>query len=116
MSFIKKVLAENSKGQIKINSTSLEDPKLSLKAKGIFAWILANKLENIDVEELISASKNGRDSVYAGLRELIKQGYLLREQIRDSEGKICGVQYYVYPSGRKFVDGFIKIEEEPNNI
>lgn len=78
----------------------LNDRRISYKALGMYVQILQfqNSPDNkIYISTLQSFKKDGRDSVASGLRELIKLGYLTKEQVRDSAtGRIKGVRYTVY--------------------
>ncbi|NPV30747.1 MAG: hypothetical protein HPY58_14110, partial [Firmicutes bacterium] len=80
-----------------IDKAFLSNVKLSWKAKGLLSYLLS-KPDNwkIYVKDLINQSTDGRDAVYAGLKELEVQGYLERKKIRDDKGKILGYEYIIY--------------------
>lgn len=72
------------------------DPDLSLKAKGVFGLICAQPtLYNITAADLARQTRDGPDAVGSALRELERHGYLLREYVRDDDGKIDGMLYTI---------------------
>lgn len=80
-----------------INNTGLKDKSLSLKAKGLLAYMLSLPDDWIFYEtELIKHSKDGRDSIRGGLKELEDKGYLVRERARDDLGKLKGTDWLLY--------------------
>jgi hypothetical protein len=70
----------------------LRDSSLSFKAKGILSLLLSNKDGwKSHVTVLEQMSKNGRDSISSGLKELEKAEYLKRCKVTDTKtGKISG--------------------------
>jgi len=71
-----------------ISNVGLEDGRLSLKAKGMLAYLLS-KPDNWQVSErhLATIGPDGRDAVSSALAELEKYNYLKRETIRDKAGR-----------------------------
>ena len=83
-----------------IDNRGMKDEKLSLKAKGLLAYLLTLPDDwKIYVSELQKHSRDGRDSIRAAINELIENGYLKREETRDERGVFSGVEYHVYESG-----------------
>lgn len=76
----------------------LSDSRISWKAKGLFAYLLS-KPENWVVREndLINQSTDGRESVRAGIKELIKFGYVVKVQHREN-GKYGTVEWILHES------------------
>lgn len=71
-----------------IGNTGLKDERLSLKAKGLLAYMLSLPDDWKFYEtELIEHCTDGRDSVRKGLKELEALGYLVRFQTREDRGK-----------------------------
>ena len=62
-----------------IHNKLINDSKISLKAKGIMLYMLS-KPENWKYipKEIAKNSKDGLDSVYSGIKELIEAGYVSR--------------------------------------
>lgn len=80
-----------------LNKTALYDPNLSYKAKGIFAYLMSKPDGwKCIVSDLIKHAKDGRDSVYAGLKELKENGYMIKRPIKDDKGKIIEWEEVIY--------------------
>ncbi len=71
----------------------LEDKKLSLTAKGLYALILSLPLHwNCSIAYLVEESGMSKHIVCRTVQELEKCGYLERHQMND-EGRFCGMEY-----------------------
>lgn len=82
---------------VMIDKFGLNDERLSWKAKGLLAYLLSKPDDwTIRINDLIKRSKDGRDAVKAGLRELELYGYLSRHQHRDETGKFGDIEYIIY--------------------
>lgn len=68
---------------------ALDDPRLSLKAKGLYA-VLMSKPESwtVSYRGLKSQLKEGQTAILAALKELEDAGYLIRRRTRDTDGKV----------------------------
>lgn len=81
---------------VMIDKTMLSDERLTWKAKGILAYLLSKPNDwTVRVADIVKRSKDGRDAVYNGIKELEKYGYIKREQIRE-KGNFKGTQYVVF--------------------
>ena len=71
-----------------INKTSLQDKRLTWKAKGLHAFMLSkpNDWKFYDTE-LRKHAKDGIDSLKSAMKELKDNGYMKRVRKRNSEGK-----------------------------
>lgn len=70
-----------------ISNFALEDNKLSLKAKGLWAFIMTKPNSwNITSRGLASQLKEGRDAVMSAMKELETAGYLERGEHRNTDG------------------------------
>lgn len=70
------------------------DPKLSLKAKGLLLAISSHKQGyRLTIQQLIAQNRDGRDGIYAGLRELVDAGYMVVIQNRHEDGRMAEVDY-----------------------
>lgn len=80
-----------------LDKTFLEDVSLSLKAKGLLAYMLSKPDDwQFYVSELQKHSKDGRDSTRTALKELEEAFYLVRGQARTQDGKFQGYEYLLY--------------------
>lgn len=83
---------------IMVDKGPLDDNRLSWKAKGILVYLVGKPNDwEVKVADLINKSSDGRDSVYAGIEELIKLGYMTSQKVRD-KGRFVRVDYTVYES------------------
>ena len=84
----------------------LNDNTISLKAKGLYCFILS-KPDNweFSVSGLKAQLKEGRDAIRNGLIELEDIGYLIRRQLVDDSNKFIANEYTIYdeknPSSEK---------------
>ena len=84
-----------------MNKEFLDNKVLSFKAKGILSHLLSKPDDwQVYVSQLIKTSKDGRDSVYSGIKELIDEGYVIRKPKR-IKGKMDGYDYDVYETPHK---------------
>ena len=75
----------------------LRDMELSLKAKGLLSMMLSLPEEwNYTTSFLASICKEGTDGIGTSLKELERAGYIVRNRLRDSKGKIMDVEYVIY--------------------
>lgn len=80
-----------------INNEFIFNKNLSLKAKGLLCHILALPNDwTLYVEEVGKWHKDGKAAIYSAFKELTANGYMKREQIRDSKGKIIKWNYLVF--------------------
>ena len=72
----------------------LNNESLSLKAKGLFAFIQAKPDGwSFSVERISSQTKDGTTAIREGLKELEECGLLIREPMRNEQGKWVGYDY-----------------------
>jgi len=83
------IRVEKKQNFVVMDKTSLEDPKLSFKAKGMLAYLLS-KPDNwyCYSKHLAKVGPDGISAVKTGLRELREAGYLEKRPIRGKDGKI----------------------------
>lgn len=92
--------------KIRVNKTTnytimsnvfIRDKRLSLKAKGLLALMFSLPEEwNYSVDGLTTLSADGKDSIATAIAELEKNGYLIRTQAKDNNGKFAGYIYDVF--------------------
>lgn len=79
----------------------IEDGRLSWAARGLLVYLLGKpdhwkvSVAHLRNETAGSEKPTGRDGVYALLDELIKAGYMVREQARQDGGKLGETNYVV---------------------
>ncbi|WP_331765349.1 hypothetical protein OG747_52845 (plasmid) [Streptomyces sp. NBC_01384] len=72
------------------------DSRLSYKAKGIFGYVSTHRDGwQATVAHLVSVGPDGREAVRAGLKELERYGYLIRERLRRPNGTLGEVVYSI---------------------
>ena len=77
----------------------LNNKNLSYKAVGIYVQILQyqnSPTHKIYVKSLMSYKTDGESSVSSGISELISEGFLTREAIRNERGQMKGYRYTVH--------------------
>jgi len=80
----------------------IEDPNLSLKAKGLLTYLRTRPPDwEIRHQDLINRCKDGKAAVQTALKELEKAGYLYREQSREQNGRFTRVVYHVYEDPKR---------------
>lgn len=81
-----------------VSNTVLQNPRLSLQAKGLYSYLLSLPKDWIIYKkELCEHSGNGRDSTYNAFNELVGIGIIQVVEMRDiSSGQFKGNNYIVY--------------------
>jgi hypothetical protein len=92
-----RVIKDKNNPYLMLNKTSIQDIRLSAKAKGIHVYILSLPDDwKIYINELKNHFSDGRDSITSGINELIKFGYIKREKLKNEKGQFCGYEYQVF--------------------
>ncbi|MGW1037398.1 hypothetical protein ACWD4Z_35055 [Streptomyces antibioticus] len=72
------------------------DSRLSFKAKGIFGYVSTHRDGwQVTLAHLVAVGPDGREAIRAGLRELERYGYLIRERLRRPNGTLGDVVYSI---------------------
>lgn len=80
-----------------IDNTSINDKRLSAKAKGILLYLISKPDHwYTNLHNLISAFTDGERSIRTGIDELIKYGYIIRTHVRAENGCFSFYDYAVY--------------------
>lgn len=74
--------------------TYFRDKKISWKAKGILSCFLSDINKNLNPKDIEAMSKEGRDSVYSAINELLDNGYIERVEVRE-KGRFTAVEYKI---------------------
>ena len=87
-----------------IDKAFLLNEEISLKAKGLLALLLSYPDDwQFYKAEIVQHTTDKENSLNSGLKELIENGYIVRKQRKDENGKFEGYEYHVYekPSTEK---------------
>jgi hypothetical protein len=81
------ILKKQNVGFTQVSNLIINDPKISAKAKGIYAY-LYSKPDGWDFsgDRIQKDFSDGRDSIYSGLKELEENGYISRNRL--GSGKV----------------------------
>jgi len=80
----------------KVANQVLEDATLSLKAKGLFAYLVKLPKDwKIRIVELAKHHKDSRDSIRTGIIELLEAGYLERLGRSRDKGQLKDYEYRI---------------------
>lgn len=75
----------------------LKNKKLSLKAKGLLSQMLSLPAEwDYSLNGLAHINKEGKDSVREAIKELEREGYIVRTRVRDDKGLLGKAEYVIY--------------------
>jgi len=75
----------------------LRNRNLSYKAKGLMTFMLSVPPDwDWSMAGLATLASDGVDGVRSGIRELEKYGYLSRNRIRDSSGRLGDIEYIIH--------------------
>lgn len=95
---IHKIKHGSRTGYTQVPNAVLTDVNLSLKAKGLIAYMLSKPDDwQFYVKAMAAELKENKDTVARILTELIDAGYIVREEIR-YKGQFKGFEYTVYHS------------------
>lgn len=87
---------KHQKNYVVINKVALENPNLSFKAKGLWAYCMSRHDDwEFHIAHLKTVSKEGEDAIYSAIKELISEGYAEKQQ-DNSKGKFGPVDYFIY--------------------
>lgn len=97
------IRTKKSKDYTIMRNTALNDEMLSLKAVGLWAWLMS-KPDNweISVNGVYSQRKEGRDAIRSAMQELADAGYLMRgAQERQEDGTFTTAEAILYETPRR---------------
>ena len=88
---------EKTRDYTVMSNHHLRNVGLSLKSKGLLSMMLSLPDDwNYTTRGLAKICKEGTDSIGSALKELERAGYIVRNRLRDSKGKIVDVEYVIY--------------------
>ena len=84
---------EKTRDYTVMSNHHLRNAGLSLKSKGLLSMMLSLPEDwNYTTRGLAKICKEGTDSIGSALKELERAGYIVRNRLRDSKGKIVDVE------------------------
>ena len=93
-------LAGNAGCHLVLDKSMLEDPRLSFRAKGLLAYLLAHPESDLSSKrKLASVSLEGVDALNTALKELEEAGYFRQTKELDEDGALQTIGVF-YPVSR----------------
>lgn len=82
------IRTEKTRKYTALSNAAADDESLSFKARGLFYHLMTKPDDwQITVEGLVAqSSKDGKDSIRSGIKELEDRGYLVRTKTRNEDG------------------------------
>ncbi|WP_280264643.1 helix-turn-helix domain-containing protein [Nocardia wallacei] len=81
---------------VTVSAALIRDPRLSARAKGVFAVLASfREDERISAQAIAAASSEGRGATLTALRELEELGYLTRTQHRRPNGQLSAAEWTI---------------------
>ena len=91
------VKVHHDKDFYQATNATVNDARLSFKARGILAYLLSKPDHwKVVIADLVNHSTDGERAVRAGLRELKGYGYARQTKIRDERGQFIEWEYTIY--------------------
>ena len=88
---------ERTRDYTVMSNIHLRDTGLSLKAKGLLSMFLSLPDDwNYSTRGLAKICKEGVDAIGSTIKELEKAGYIIRRQLRGSNGRITDTEYIIH--------------------
>lgn len=89
-----------------LDNRFLSDPRISFRAVGVLAYLLSKPNDwNVSMSDLCERHTEGRDALYAVIKELTAVGYIIRRQNRLKTGRVgpCEMTVIEWPEGAENV-------------
>lgn len=101
----------HNKNYTVVNNTICNEKGISFKAKGIWLYAFSRPDDwKFYLCDIVNQSTEGKDSVSAGLKELEKFGYLVKEKRTDERNRFIGWTYTFYETPVEIQKKFPKRE------
>lgn len=80
-----------------MDNNTINNCKLSIQASGVLTYLIS-KPDNwqVRISDVVSHFTNGLHSIKSAFKELIESGYLVRNPVRQNNGKFIRHDYIVY--------------------
>lgn len=105
---------EKTKRYTVMSNHHLQNRELSLKAKGLLSEMLSlPETWDYTLKGLAIINKEGVDAIREAVRELERNGYIVRSRVRNAKGQLTHTEYVIYeqPANASVADGQPKLEE-----
>jgi len=100
---------------VQLLNSMLEDPSLSLKAKGFIGYCLTKPSDwRFHVTHLCNVLKEGEKAIYAVINECVEQGYAFRYQPRGKDGEFLPIETVISDSKHEIAETKKEIEAQPD--
>jgi len=110
---------EKSKNYTVMSNNHLRDKLLTLKAKGLMSLMLSLPDEwDYTTRGLAAICKESKDTISKIVNELVLEGYIVREQERNSGGRLGKITYTIYeePQKSKKTSGVSPCPKKPDTV
>lgn len=99
-----------------IPSSIFRYKNISIGATGLYCWLFSHiSTQEITVEFICGHFKEGKDAIRSKVKELIKEGYLVRKQVTD-KGKFMGYNYYLNDKPKAGNPYAVTMAEKPTSV
>jgi predicted transcriptional regulator len=89
--------------KVSIDTNILERNDLSLKAKGLLAFLFSRSDDyRLDIKQLVVSLGEGKAAIYSAIEELEKKGYIERERKKNEKGQFARYDYKVHEIPRTY--------------
>lgn len=80
-----------------VKKSSIHDPNLSLRAKGLLTFLLGFPDDwQIQLNHLVNVLKEGRAAIRCAIKELQDNNYIHKQKIKNDKGRYNGWEYILY--------------------
>ena len=81
----------------RIDNALIQNPDISLKAKGLMIYMLSVPDDwDYSISGLSVKCREGKSAIRSAIEELMEHGYITRSLVRNANGTIGGYEYVVY--------------------
>lgn len=94
---IHKLTKGDGPGFVQVSNAALADKNISLKAKGLLAFMLSKPVDwTFYIGSMSAELKEGKEAIAGALNELIEYGYVERNELRGEDNRFTGIEYVVW--------------------
>lgn len=91
------IISNRSGGYTVVSTKAMRSTALSLKAKGLYAFIMSLPSDwDFSMSGIVTQLQEGEKSIRSCIAELIDAGYCKREPVRDSQGRFVKTKFVFY--------------------